>query len=52
MELKKQIDHLDHKSTNENTDIVNLKEIHMRKWIRLQLDLNNSSIPRTMYESL
>ncbi len=52
MELKKQIDHLDHKRTNENTEIVNLKEIHRRKWIRLQLELNNSSIPRTMYESL
>lgn len=52
MELKKQIDHLDHKRTNENTEFVNLKEIHRRKWIRLQLELNNSSIPRTMYESL
>ena len=41
MELKKQIDYLDHKRT-----------IHRRKWIRLQLELNNSSIPRTMYESL
>ncbi|MBG9587247.1 hypothetical protein [Cytobacillus firmus] len=52
MELLKQNYHLEHNRTNENNEIFNLKEIRRRKWLRVQLELNNPNIPRNTIESL
>lgn len=46
------LERVDPNRTKENVDIVNTKEIHRRKWLRVQLELNNSYIPQALNESL